>query len=147
MFIDERLSEDEKMMILAHEQGHYSCGHTNAQAVIGRNVQEEYEANEFSHYLLHKNIQRTVTESVAKHRKKIITALMVIGLLICGGIAAKRNHDRQLYEGEFYVTMHGEKYHRESCVTIQGHKIRRLTKEDVEEGKYNPCGVCRPDAK
>ena len=69
----------------------------------------------------------------------------MVGITIGVVVASKEYHDRQLYEGEYYVTMHGEKYHLENCVTIQEHETRRLTKEDVESGKYEPCSVCLPE--
>ena len=50
-----------------------------------------------------------------------------------------------LYEGEFYVNMHGEKYHRKVCLTIEGHEVHRLTQEDVKSGRYEFCSVRRPN--
>ena len=84
-------------------------------------------------------------KGAARHKKLLIIGGTVIGISLGGGIASKEYHDRQLYEGEYYVTMYGEKYHLENCMTIQGHEIRRLTKEDVEYGKYEPCSVCQPE--
>ena len=56
VFVNENLSESERRIVLAHEQGHYYCGHSSHTDVIGRNVSEEFEANEFAHYLLRENI-------------------------------------------------------------------------------------------
>lgn len=145
VFLNEKLTEEEKKILLAHEAGHYCCGHLNAPNVIGRSVQEEYEANEFAHYLLRRNNGLLLKRALFKNRKRITIGLIIIGLVVGGCIAEKDYHDRQLYEGEYYVTVHGEKYHRPSCVTIQGHTVRRLTKEDVETGKYTPCNVCHPE--
>ena len=57
----------------------------------------------------------------------------------------KKYHDRKIYEGNYYVTVHGEKYHLRNCMTIEGHYVRRLTKKDIESGEYEPCSVCIPD--
>lgn len=134
LFVNESLTDQEKILVMAHEEGHYYCGHKSGNKAIS--VVEEYEANEFAHYLLYVN-------PLSRHKKYIAVGAVAAVLAVGGFKGAQEYHDRQLYEGEFYVTAHGAKYHRESCVTIQGHEIRRLTKEDV--GKYEPCSVCQPD--
>ena len=55
VFINEKLNEEERRIVLAHEEGHYYCGHAFTKSVIGHNVTEEQEANEFAHYLLQEN--------------------------------------------------------------------------------------------
>ena len=134
LFVNESLTDQEKILVMAHEEGHYYCGHRSGNK--GISVVEEYEANEFAHYLLYVN-------PLSRHKKYIAAGAVAAALAVGGVKGAQEYHDRQLYEGEYYVTAHGEKYHRENCVTIQGHEIRRLTKEDV--GKYEPCSVCQPD--
>ena len=145
IFVNEQLSEAEKRIVLAHEEAHYYCGHCSVSRVVGRGVEEEFEANEFVHFLLTPGISWRIRSFAARHRKKLIAAGIITALICGGGYALHEYRERQLYEGEYYVTMHGEKYHREDCVTIAGHEIRRLTKEDVKTGAYEPCEVCRPD--
>ena len=145
VFLNENLNAAEKRIVLAHEEGHYYCGHMNSRDVIGRNVIEEQEANEFSHYLLQETIRSRAYNNVTKFKKPLIIGSIIAGLVVGGGAVSKYMHDRQLYEGEYYVTMHGTKYHLKNCVTIQGHDKRRLTKEDVEKDEYEPCSVCQPD--
>ena len=145
VFLNEKLSMAERMLVLAHEEGHYYCGHLGSRSEVGHSVAEEYEANEFAHFLMKKSAGSAIKGFAFRHRKPLIIGGILAGLAAGGGIATKEYQERQLYEGEYYVTMHGEKYHRESCVTIQGHETRRLTKEDVETGEYEPCSVCQPD--
>lgn len=145
VFINEKLSEDEKALVLAHEQGHVYCGHTAGPAVVGRDVQEEYEANEFVHYLIRTPASSKIKHFLKKYNKWLITAMVAIILLITGSTAMKKYHDRKIYEGNYYVTVHGEKYHLRNCMTIEGHYVRRLTKKDIESGEYEPCSVCIPD--
>lgn len=144
VFVHGKLSADERRIVLAHEEGHYYCGH-GAIKEVGRDVIEEYEANEFAHYLLTGSFGTRVKADARRHKKKIAAAAIAVSIIFGGLYAAKEYHERQLYEGEYYVTMHGEKYHLENCVTIQEHTVRRLTKEDVESGWYSPCSVCQPD--
>ena len=51
VFLHEDLSDKEKLMILAHEEGHIYCNHLTSTPVLGRDVIEEHEANEFAHLL------------------------------------------------------------------------------------------------
>ena len=145
VFLNEKLNAQERLVVLAHEEGHYYSGHTCSRNEVGRTVIEEQEANEFSHYLLHGTIKSRVSNTASKYKKPLIIGAVIAGLTAGGGVASKEIHERQIYEGEYYVTEHGEKYHLENCVTIQGHDTRRLTKEDVENGKYKPCSVCQPN--
>ena len=140
VFLYRGLTDAEKKLVLAHEEGHYYLGHGGS--IVGRAVTEEYEANEFAHYLLKRRAPERVFGFLKQHRRKVIAVLAAVILLLAGGIVLKKEIDRRLYEGEYYVTEHGTKYHLKNCVTIQGHKIRRLRKEDV--GKYEACGVCMP---
>ena len=145
VFINEKLNEAERLLVLAHEEGHYYLGHMENKSIVGHVVTEEYEANEFTHFILKRSIWKSIKGFASRRRKPLIIGTIVAGLIAGAGYASKEYQDRQLYEGEYYVTTHGEKYHLEGCVTIEGHETRRLTKEDVEEGKYEPCSVCQPD--
>ena len=145
VFLNEKLTEEEKLLVLAHEEGHYYCGHTQNGSIIGRNVAEEYEANEFAHYLLRGTAAGRLKKSAAKHKKGVLIGAAALALIGGGGAAVREYREQVLYEGTYYVTVHGEKYHLENCVTIQGHETRRLTKEDIESGRYEPCSVCMPD--
>lgn len=142
LFLNEKLNKEERLVVLAHEEGHYYCGHTCSRNEVGRTVIEEQEANEFSHYLLHGTVRSRVSNIASKYKKPLIIGGVIAGLAAGGGAALKEIHDRQIYEGEYYVTEHGEKYHLKNCITIQEHETRRLTKEDVESGTYEPCSVC-----
>lgn len=143
VFLNENLSGSERRIVLAHEQGHYCCGHSHSD-VVGRNVSEEYEANEFAHYLLAGTISDRLRATACKHRKKIGLFILIALIAVVSGFAMNEYKEHKIFEGEYYVTEHGEKYHLKGCVTIEGHKTRRLTKEDVKSGKYEPCSVCQP---
>ena len=147
VFINEKLTDQEKALVLAHEEGHFYCGHTLRTPMIGQDVQDEYEANEFVHYLLEKSLTQRIKEFVFRRKKIVAACILAVVLLGGGAVAAKQYHDWKLYEGTYYVTVNGEKYHLKNCVTIQGHKTRRLTKEDVESGRYEACSVCIPDGE
>ena len=145
VFVNEKLSEEEQLIVLSHEEGHYYCGHVNRKQIVGHDVQEEYEANEFAHFLLDTTVGSHMRHMLLKY-KLVIAFIVLIALAVCAVyFVSKELKEQQLYEGEYYVSEHGEKYHRKECVTIEGHEVRRLTKIDIESGLYEPCGVCQPD--
>ncbi len=145
VFLNEKMNEEERCVVLAHEEGHYYCGHMISGNIVGKDVMDELEANEFAHYLLHGTLGSHILHTVSKYRKVLIIGTLIAGIAIGGSMVFRKIRDQQLYEGEYYVTTHGTKYHLKNCVTIQGHSTKRLTKEDVENGTYEPCSVCQPD--
>ena len=145
VFVNEKLSEEERLIVLAHEEGHYYCGHAEKRKIVGHDAHEEYEANEFAHYLLNQPVTRQITDIVVHYRRIIGVCVLIAAIALGGFYASKIINEKRMYEGEFYVTATGEKYHRKNCVTIEGHEVRRLTKEDVKSGNYQPCGVCFPN--
>ena len=64
IFINEDLNDEEKLLVLSHELGHIVCEHFSAAPIIGNDVKEEYEANEFSHYLLKQDVFRKIKNSM-----------------------------------------------------------------------------------
>lgn len=143
VFLHEDLSDKEKLMILAHEEGHIYCNHLTSTPVLGRDVIEEYEANEFAHYLLHQSVWQKIGRAV-KERKKTSAAIVVaLALLAISGIIGYAMHCKKTYYSEYYITSTGNKYHDKDCGYVKGKdNVERLTREQYESGKYEPCGKC-----
>ena len=145
IFINEDLNDDEKTLVLSHELGHIVCEHFKTIPIIGKDVKEEYEANEFSHYLLNKNAFCNLSLTITKHKKAVAlvaTSLVAILVVIVCGIAGSKE---QSYYGDFYITTTGNKYHQPECIHVNNkNNIERLTKEQFESGEYKPCGTCLP---
>lgn len=143
VFVNEELGEYERMLVLAHELGHIACNHFSTSSIVGHDVREEYDANEFLHYLIlpdsgpHRFVRR--------HRvlTAVISVLLVVALAV-GGYACYEIMDDDSPNGEFYVTATGEKYHIKSCPTIQNSKCYRMSEADKQSGRYDPCKVCNP---
>lgn len=143
VFVNESLSEEEKLIILSHEQGHIYLGHLACAAVIGKDVTEEYEANEFAHYLLNPGGSAKAVQALKKHKKAAAGAAALLAVIICAVCAAGVFHAKNIYYGEYYVTASGTKYHTKDCSFVSGKKnIHRFTKEEYESGDYEPCQVC-----
>lgn len=148
VFIHEGLSKDEKLLVLAHEEGHIYCNHLTSAPVLGRDVVEEHEANEFAHYLLHRSVWQKFGCMVKEHRKASIVAVLILALIVVGSIIGYKIHCENTYYGEYYITSTGNKYHEKDCGYVKGKdNVERLIIEQYESGEYEPCGVCLPSDK
>ena len=158
------LNDDERCLILAHEFGHITLDHLAHAPILGKDVTEEYEANEFSRMLL-------AAPAVRRRNSWLILAAAI--LLVLLGIALWRipalrgtdapsappdraipevlseqtDPDGAAYYGEYYVTPSGTKFHTKDCSFVSGERrtgARRLTVDDYATGKYTPCSRCLP---
>ena len=146
IFINEELAEREKLMVLAHELGHIECEHFTTNPIIGNDVKEEYEANEFAHYLLNQNLIQKI-KNMFYVRKKLMISLCVVLLLcavaFCIVSVIKKE---QSYYGNYYITSTGNKYHEKDCIFVKEKtSARRITKEEFYSGKYESCNTCLPE--
>ena len=147
VFLCDTMNAKEKRYALAHELGHEYCGHLKNGACCNEaNMEEEHEANEFAHYLLHPDWFGRAATYICKHKVMAIVAFVI---LLCGIISIPVIKHIQLsksYYGEYYVTESGEKYHIEDCPVIKDKtNTHRLTIEEFESGKYEPCHICMPE--
>lgn len=146
VFIHEDLTDEEKRIVLAHEEGHIYCGHLSSASIIGRDVIEEYEANEFAHYILKESIGRKIRDDCQKHQKGIRVVVAILLIAIIGAAVFGIIRKEQSYYGEYYLTSTGNKYHEKDCVFVKDKtNIQRLTVEQFESGEYEPCAMCLPD--
>lgn len=143
VFIHEALSDDEKLMVLTHEEGHIYCNHFGSTPVLGRDVVEEHEANEFAHYLLHQSVWQKIRGVVKEHKKASIAAALAIALIAGSCVICYKMHCENTYYGEYYITSTGNKYHDKDCGYVKGKdSTERLTIEQYESGEYEPCEKC-----
>lgn len=146
VFIRDDTSANEKTYALSHELGHIACGHMKGNGTSPLDVEEEREANEFAHYILHPDM---ITLAVAKYHENkklaIITMVVVACLLIAIPLVSFLVKQGSYY-GEFYVTEAGVCYHEKNCIFVKGKKnVSRLTEGDYYSGKYDPCQICLPN--
>lgn len=76
---------------MAHELGHIYCKHFGYGTIIGTDVQDEQEANEFEHYIL--NIPNSIkTEILFIDNIKLITVIAIacLAMIIITGIWMKK---------------------------------------------------------
>lgn len=145
VFLHEDLSDDEKLLVLAHEEGHIYCDHFSSSPIIGKDVVEEHEANEFTHYILNKSISQKIGVAVKKRKKTISIVAIVLVILVIGGVIFNAIKREQSYFGEYYLTSTGNKYHEEECIFVKDKSsVHRMTIEEFESGNFEPCGICLP---
>lgn len=140
VFVNEDLSEDEKIVVLAHEEGHIWHEHMISGAVFGADVKQEFQANEFAHFLLE-------DKDGTKRKNRIVICTIIILIFIISGlyIFYQKKYDERVYTDNYYRTNSGLKYHLEECVYIKNRKdVYKLTREEFESGNYEPCAVCIP---
>lgn len=146
LFISERLSQDEKLYALAHELGHIKCGHLQNAGIPTHELSEEFEANEFAHYLLYPRLKTVVQSWIMRHKRTVAALLFAIIIVIVSSLGIHHYLLEKSYHGEYYVTENGEKYHIENCISIRGREgVRRLTEEEYISGKYEACNICCPE--
>ncbi len=146
IFVNEDLSTEEKILVLSHEIGHIVCGHFAAGTIIGNDVKEEYEANEFSHYLLQKSAMRKTRDFIAVHRKTMIASVIMLCLIAGVLIVSLISEQSKIYMDNLYITSTGNHYHKQECIFVKNKtNVQKLTKDDFEGGLYIPCDMCLPD--
>ncbi len=145
VFIREDTSANDKMYALCHELGHIVCGHMKRNGISPVDVEDEREANEFAHYILHPDF---ITLAIAKYYEKkkmciitLVTSICLIFSIVLISFIVKQNS----YYGEFYVTESGSCYHEKECIFVKDkNSIHRLTEKEYYSGDYTPCQICLP---
>ena len=146
LFVCDSMSANEKKYALAHELGHIACGHLKNGVCNKANMTEEFEANEFAHYLLYpgKNIK---AKQWARGHKSIIwiVSIVLVAILVTIPILHIVSLQKSYY-GEYYVTESGEKYHEKDCIFIKDKSnVHRMTVDEYESSEYEPCQICLPN--
>lgn len=146
VFLHEDLSENEKLLVLAHEEGHIYCGHLSSVPIIGRDVVEEHEANEFTHYILTRSTGSRLRCFVKEHKRAVSLTAAVLAAVVIGLIAFNAvQRSAAIPYGTYYITSTGNRYHEESCIFVKNKtNVHRMTIEEFQSGKYTPCGICLP---
>lgn len=146
IFVNEDLNNEEKLLVLSHEIGHIICEHFSTAPIIGNDVKNEHNANEFSHYLLHQSVFRKAKDFIAVHRKAFIASAIMLCLVIGCLTAYLIIRNKKMYEDNLYITSTGERYHKKECIFVKNKtNIKKLTEEEFESGNYSPCDMCLPD--
>lgn len=139
VFVNEDLSEEEKLNVLLHEEGHIFCEHLSKREIIGEDVKQELEANLFASTVL----KQPLSLAFSKHKKAFVCALVALCVLAATGYTVARMIEESKYYEHYYITETGGKYHNADCRYVKTKtNARRLTKDDYNSGEYEPCVRC-----
>lgn len=89
VFVNKALSEKEKTIVLSHELGHIVLGHAGRAPVIGHDVQEEFEANEFAAFLMKSDSRYYVLFNCHKAAVFGIAAVVIVLCIVIGVLLTK----------------------------------------------------------
>ncbi len=145
VFLSKDLSEEECCILLSHEAGHVYLKHIGSKLVLGQDIISEYEANEFSHYLLNNDLPRKIRTAIKKNKTAYLIAAIASAVLICS-VLISVNVFLPGNNSLYYVSESGEKYHRKSCIYIKGkNNLKQYTLSELKQMDYSHCKVCIPD--
>lgn len=148
VFLEDNISDEEALVLLTHEEGHIYNEHFGETVIAGKNTMHEFEANEFSHYVLNPTLFNKVTTIIVNHKLISIIAGILALLIIGGCIATPTILKHQSYYGNYYVSPSGTRYHKEDCFYIRDKKTKeRVTKDLIIERNLEPCKVCLPELR
>lgn len=146
IFIRKKLTEKEKIVVLAHELGHIVCNHMTYNSTVESTVAEEYEANTFAGYIVSMSQIDKLKVNIFIYKKQLLILLSIFIFAVSGFCVYRTVHKSQSYYGDFYCTENGKKYHEKGCMIIKNkNNLHRLTAEEYESGQYEPCNVCLPN--
>lgn len=95
IFIDDRLSLDEKNIVLAHEIGHIVLGHVTHSLNLGQDVIEEHDANQFAAMLLDAGQTNKVL-----YITMTVVSFLILCAIVCMTIILRGNVPVQQAESE-----------------------------------------------
>lgn len=146
LFVCDAMSACEKKYALAHELGHIACDHLKNGVCNKADMTEEFEANEFVHYLLHPGKTIKVKLWMRNHKAILwITSIILVAIIITASVLNCVSCQKSYY-GEYYVTENGEKYHEKGCIFIKDKSnVHRMTVDEYESGEFEPCQICLPN--
>ncbi|OQB13123.1 MAG: hypothetical protein BWY15_01922 [Firmicutes bacterium ADurb.Bin193] len=148
VFLEDNISEDEALILLTHEEGHIYNGHFGETVIAGKNTLDEFEANEFTHYVINPTKISKATTLVSNHKVASIIVSIFVLFAIGVSIANPSMLKHQTYYGNYYVSPTGTRYHKEDCFYIRDKTTKgRVTKEDIEGRNLEPCKVCLPELR
>ena len=153
IFIDNRLSPEDKFYVLLHEIGHILMGHVGDGKAYSRNsIVMDIETNAFVNAVLeHKKINVLSVLSAAV----ILMVGMAMGVLIpvdwnAQTIVAPASTSNEVYENTsdnqseiVYVTHAGTKFHRADCRYTKDKDCIAMSRAEAVQS-YAPCKVCKP---
>ena len=152
VFINEGLSDEEKTVLLAHEQGHiYNDDLNSFSNIHGNSITNEYKANEFAHYLLKQGVLRHIRLCFTTMKCKAFCVVFLSLLLTLAADFGVFFSGTRLFSekdnNKYCITPYGQKYHLPSCPTIEGHELIYGSEKEFKKLGKQPCEICIGEKK
>ncbi len=139
IFIKEGLSQDEQLILLAHEEGHIFCGHMDNN-LNELSISNENEANLFASALLKQSVFREIRLMFAFHRTKILIGLSVVLIFaIMSLVGLYLYHTRA---NKYCITNSGDRYHLPNCEAVYDHNVIFGNSYEFKKLGRTPCNIC-----
>ena len=146
VFLEKNLSEKEELILLTHEEGHIYNKHFGEYVIVGKNILQEYEANEFCHYVLNSTFFDKLTDHIWTHKaiSACLASIIVVVISLC--ITLPLIIAGQTYDTEYYAVPTGLKFHKEDCFYIKDKSSKqRISKDEIDARRLSPCKACLPE--
>ena len=138
VFILEDLSDEDKISVLLHEEGHIFLEHIYKKGIISNtDIQKEDEANYFKWCVI-KELRKIKKQPV------LIAACILLVTFISACMLVNSINSQNTTPDTVYITESGDKYHRKGCYYIEGNDVIAITKSEAESLDKEPCKVCKP---
>lgn len=145
VFVNRDLTDEEKLLVLLHEEGHILCKHYSHLPVFGESVIEESEANLFLAFVTNPSLVDKFLILMTIKKKMFMAIGVTLGCIALAAGLYEYNVRESSYHGRFFVTANGRKYHKENCLIVKNrNNVRRVTVQEVQNGLYSPCKICLP---
>ena len=158
IFIQESLSDDDRIEYLFHEEAHIWYNHTNITGFTeNTNAQQEKVAN---HFLFKLRILKTITVLLTiavltagvlfftlRPAESVVQPAQTVDTTVQNVEPPAQSVDTVTIfpEDPVWITAEGDAYHREICGTITGsHTITKMMRMDAEQLGRHPCAHCNP---
>lgn len=133
IFIHEDLNDEERTVVLAHEEGHIWNRHMHKVNAIGVDAIHGYEANEFARNLLKERYGK-------RKRVRIITAIIAVALILIAFTGSFSIAVATLFILIVFIERKQEHiYHFRDCIYIRSRtEVYRLAQEELIPANMNP---------
>lgn len=128
VFVDNNLTSEDKLYFMLHEVGHILLNHLDDSIQYKNKYLLDIDANEFVFEVLY-----------YKRQHWLLYAVMLTVFIAFSTYFFCVSHP----QSNVCITASGKAYHRESCMSIKGHKYISIPQEEAAK-IYTACKICNP---
>ena len=158
LFINADVSLEDKCALLRHELGHICDPNFKNVAESYSKIKREEFANEFSSYIKNPGVGFKLKLFIIKKWKLLVGIIALIACILGLSVIIKFPiiqpkkpvtgdiSTNEIYDGIYYVTSSGKKYHKKHCIIIKykNNLTEMALNESINAG-YKPCLICNPE--